>query len=219
MTTYQIVSIDGNIASGKTTFFEEWQTRLKGKLLNGKRVIFAPEPVNDWQTIKDENGITIVEKFYKNQIKFAFSFQMMAYISRLSILRKIIRDAGDEPIIIITERSLFTDKHIFAKMLYDQGKIEQVDYQIYLKWFQEFADDFPVNHCVYIRADPETCFQRTKKRSRVGENIPLEYLEECHRYHEDYIFSHTPIVIDGNQDVFKQPELVTEWIERISNSI
>ena len=34
--------------------------------------------------------------------------------------------------IFITERSLFTDKYIFAKMLYDQGKIEDVNYQIYL---------------------------------------------------------------------------------------
>ena len=37
-----------------------------------------------------------------------------------------------EEYIIITERSLYTDKHVFAKMLHDQGKIEDVCYQIYL---------------------------------------------------------------------------------------
>ena len=43
--------------------------------------------------------------------------------------------------IIICERSVFTDKEVFAKMLYDDGKIEEVNYQIYLKWFDEFIND------------------------------------------------------------------------------
>ena len=217
--SFTILSIDGNIASGKTTFFENWQKQLQGKLLKGKRVVFAPEPVHDWEKIKDSNGVTIVEKFYRDQTKFAFSFQMMAYISRLSILRSIIRDAGDEPIIIITERSLYTDKHIFAKMLFDQGKIEEVDYQIYLKWFDEFALDFPVHHGVYIQADPETCLRRVMKRSRAGENIPLDYLAMCHRYHEDYILNDKTIILDGNQDVFENPACTNEWIEKITNLI
>ena len=38
--------------------------------------------------------------------------------------------------IFITERSLLTDKYVFAKMLFDQHKIEDVNYQIYLKMFQ-----------------------------------------------------------------------------------
>ena len=37
--------------------------------------------------------------------------------------------------IIITERSLHTDRMVFAKMLYESGLIEDVNYQIYLKWF------------------------------------------------------------------------------------
>ncbi|GAH14460.1 unnamed protein product, partial [marine sediment metagenome] len=29
-------------------------------------------------------------------------------------------------------------------MLYDEGKIEEVNYQIYLKWFNEFIEDIPI---------------------------------------------------------------------------
>ena len=64
-----------------------------------------------------------IEKFYKDQQKYAFSFQMMAYISRLALLRRVIRENPNA--IIITERSVFTDKEVFAKMLYDEGKIEE----------------------------------------------------------------------------------------------
>jgi len=62
--------------------------------------------------------------------------------------------------IIITERSLLTDKHVFAKMLYDNGKIEYVNYQIYLKWFDTFSKDFPIEKVIYVKTSPEICHTR-----------------------------------------------------------
>ena len=58
----------------------------------------------------------------------------MAYISRLAILKKAVDE--NPGAIIVTERSLYTDRYVFAKMLYDSGNIEEVDYLIYMKWFQ-----------------------------------------------------------------------------------
>ena len=49
-------------------------------------------------------------KIQKNN---AFPFQMMAYISRLSLLKNAIRENPDS--IIICERCLQTDKYVFAK--------------------------------------------------------------------------------------------------------
>jgi hypothetical protein len=60
---------------------------------------------------------------------------MMAFISRLSILKKTMKE--NKNCIIITERSLFTDKFVFAQMLFDKGKIEDVNFKIYLEWFNE----------------------------------------------------------------------------------
>ena len=104
----------------------------------------------------------------------------MAYISRLDVIRKEIKKNPNA--IFISERSLFTDKLVFAKMLFDAGNIELVNYKIYLKWFDTFADDFPVSKVIYVNTDPEMCHQRIVKRSRTGENnIPLEYLQNCHK--------------------------------------
>ena len=107
-----IVSIEGNIGSGKTTLMEYLKTHFKSK-----SIVFLKEPVDEWETIKDHEGTTMLQKFYADQEKYSFSFQMMAYISRLSLLKDTIENNPDA--IIITERSLMTDRHVFAKMLYD----------------------------------------------------------------------------------------------------
>ena len=208
-----LISIEGNIGSGKSTFLEN----LRQKYSQNKHIVFAPEPVNEWQNIKDKEGVSVLERFYQDQNKYAFPFQMMAYISRLTVLRKMIRDRDpSQPLFIVTERSLYTDKHIFAKMLYDQHKIEEINYQIYLKWFDEFAGDIPVTHCVYLQADPEICLKRISRRARAGEDvIPLSYLEECHRYHEDYVTIYDErMILDANMDIHQSPDVLKGWIDR-----
>jgi deoxyadenosine/deoxycytidine kinase len=125
-----IISIDGNIGCGKSTFLKELKNEVKKLRL--KNIIFLQEPLDQWSQI-NVNGVTILEKFYENPDKYAFSFQMMAYISRLSLFKKAIKENPDT--IIVTERSLYTDKNIFAKMLYDDNKIDSYSYQIYNMWF------------------------------------------------------------------------------------
>jgi deoxyadenosine/deoxycytidine kinase len=125
---------------------------------------------------------------------------MMAYISRLSLLKRVIKE--NPTAILITERSVFTDKEVFAKMLYDEGKIEEVNYQIYLKWFDEFIEDIPITGLIYINTTPEKSKERVDIRARPGENIPLEYLKQCHDYHTGWInnFKKPVLVFDGNID-------------------
>ena len=221
--TYTIVSIEGNIGSGKSTLL----SNLRQHYENNSNVVFLKEPVDEWEKIKDENGETILKKFYADQEKYSFPFQMMAYVSRLKVLRDTLKtiktDIEDKNIIIITERSLYTDKMVFAKMLYDSKKIEHVNYQIYLNWFDTFSDEFPVNKVVYVKTSPEKCYQRIVKRSRTGEeNIPLEYLTSCSIYHDNMLDKDNQdcvcldqLVLDGNVDIYENKNQVNEWINEI----
>jgi len=187
--------------------------------------VFLKEPVDEWETIKDENGITILEKFYENPSKYGFSFQIMAYISRLNIMKKEIKKNPNA--IFISERSLFTDKLVFAKMLFDSGNIELINYKIYLKWFDTFADDFPVSKVIYVNTDPEICHHRIEKRSRTGEsNIPLDYLQNCHKYHNKMLDVNSlscvcqdQLLLNGNIDIYENREQLDEWIEQINTFI
>jgi deoxyadenosine/deoxycytidine kinase len=137
----------------------------------------------------------------------------MAYITRLSLIRKTIQSAPDN-CIILSERSIYTDREIFAKMLHDSKKIEDICYSIYLRWFEEFSES-RLDGILYVKTTPETCLERIEKRSRKGEEtIPLEYLEDCHRYHETWINnSQNVLVVDG------QPEQSIETILKIKEFI
>jgi len=238
----QIVSIEGNIGSGKSTLL----ANLKKYFNKNTNIVFLREPVDEWNKITDENGVTILEKFYADQYKYSFPFQMMAYISRLKLLRDTIKDIRTQhskflsyatnhnwelskptKYIIITERSLYTDKLVFAKMLYDTGKIEHVNYHIYLNWFETFAEEFPVHNIIYVNARPEICYGRIHKRAREGEeNIPLEYLESCHKYHEQMLstkfcdnITTTQLVLNGDIDIYENNEILKKWIKNIEEFI
>lgn len=183
----RIYSVEGNIGSGKSTFVDnlkDWYSNFAGLT----KVVFLKEPVETWTSIKDKNGENIIEKFYKDSNKYAFSFQMMAYISRLALLKETVENNPDS--IIITERSLYTDREVFAKMLYDDGKIDDINYNIYLKWFDNFYKDYPLSGIIYLNTDYSVCFERIKKRARSGEEkISEDYLACCSAYHNKWIFS------------------------------
>ncbi len=104
---YKIVSIEGNIGSGKTTLL----ANIRKTLGDNKNVVFLKEPVDTWDTIRDAQGQTMLQKFYADQEKYSFPFQMMAYITRLTLLRTAIRQNPNS--IIITERSLYVSRYVF----------------------------------------------------------------------------------------------------------
>ena len=223
-----IYSIDGNIGSGKSTFVRalkeyfscpencKWYDIESGVTVT-KKIYFLEEPVNIWETIKDRDGKTVLECFYSDQESYSFSFQMMAYISRLASLRRAVREGYD---IIFTERCVYTDRNVFAKMLYDDGKIREIDYQIYNMWFDEFISDFNQFNYIYIKTDYLVADSRVKKRARKGEEIPVEYLKKCQDYHDTWLDNKKlsqldNIVFDGNISLEQQPELHIKWCESV----
>ena len=227
-----LLSIEGNIGSGKSTLV----TKLKENYKNNKDICFLDEPVSEWEKIQDSQGKSMLEKYYGNQEKYAFAFQMMAYISRLAPLRKALKENYK---VIITERSVYTDKMVFAKMLYDDKKIEDVEYQIYNNWFNEFLNDIPIPHIVYVQTNPEIAKARVDKRARKGETIPLEYLTNCHNYHENWLTNNNYLDIsfwcchemnseyiekyllklDGNVDITINTKQPKQWIKQIDDFI
>lgn len=209
------ISIEGNIGSGKSTLVDALKIRFPD-------MIFVDEPVKDWELIHDENGVTMLQKFYEDKRAYAFPFQMMAFISRLKLLRQARREHPDA--IIITERSLYTDKMVFAKMLFEKGFMEDVNYKIYLTWFDEFAIDCPIDKIIYVKTDPEICFERINKRGRLGEDsIPFDYIKECNLYHEGMLTQslsnckpNEQLVLDGN---LNNVDAIETWVQQIRSYI
>ena len=183
-----LISIEGNIGAGKTTMIDGLSSYLKRacpQIFN--KILFLKEPVDIWESIKDENGQTILENFYKDSKRYAFTFQVMAYISRLTLLKNAIKENPQCEIIFI-ERSLCADKNIFMNMLHHDGIANIMEFQIYNKWYYEFIQDYRVDAVIYVDSDPDVCRERITRRSRSGEEgIPLAYLEKCRDYHSKWL--------------------------------
>ena len=221
-----IISFDGNIGSGKSSvmkYFEKYFEKYCNLKTYHYKVCFLQEPVSVWENIIDKNdGKNVIEKFYENNEKYGFAFQMMAYISRLSLLKEALNKNYD---IIFTERSVFTDRNVFAKMLYDSKKINDIEYQIYNKWFDEFSNTIKKNKTVYIRTTPHTSERRIKKRARTGEDIPLEYIQNCHYYHDIWLYSSgliesgNVLIIDGNEETNTSQFIQNNYFDKIMEKV
>ncbi len=230
-----IISFDGNIGSGKSTTCEEYEQYLRNEIHTSvgsekaqlfpnitsfeEEVCFLDEPVALWNEVCDEHGVNILTNLYKNIRANAFKFQMMAYISRLSLLRKAVKNPKIK--LIITERSVETDRNVFAKMLYDVGDISHDEFQIYTLWFDEFLTDVPLGGIVYIHASPDVCLERIHKRARSGETIQADYIKRCHQYHEDWIRGRNcPLLeLSANEDMNKTTTVMLERMKRITEFI
>ena len=192
----RIISLEGNIGAGKTTLLNALQEKYKDR----DDVLFLLEPVDVWKEVQ-QNGKNILELFYEKKATYGFAFQVLAFQSRL----QMIREACNQPDIhlIIMERSLDADYHIFAKMLYEQGYLQECEYEIYKRMAKYEREQYLLDGIVWLRETPETCMERIALRARKGEErISLEYLEKCDQYHQEWLGADLGFVFtwDGDYD-------------------
>ena len=184
-----VICIEGSIGVGKSTMISELKTRLKNSF-GDRPIVYQPEPVDMWMAVRGMDGTSILEKFYADQVRHAFSFQTLALITIAKQLREVI--LSNPGAIIITERSIYSSKSVFVRSLYDAGMITDTDIQIYEHIFQELEalhrEVIPAKYgMIYLNASPHECLQRVKQRNRKGEeSIELSYLTKCTQYHDDF---------------------------------
>lgn len=175
-----VISIEGNIGAGKSTLLN----KLKEMEPN---LNYVPEPVDKWLEITDSKGDNILKLFYSDTKRWAYTFQNFAFITRNNIMKDCIKNKTDSDI-FITERSIYTDKNIFAKMLYDDNKMTELEFTIYNYWFEQSATkETNVDAFIYLTTDVDLSDQRIKIRNREGENIDKSYLNRLDEYHKKWL--------------------------------
>ena len=174
-----LISLDGNIGAGKTTLLEKFR-KMKG-------VKVIDEPVDVWSYFRtgDKN---LLQHFYEDTPRWAYTFQNAAILTRILHIRKTIEENPGYTF-YITERSVLTDKHVFAAMLSKDGLLSAMEMQLYNLWFDSFARDIP-DAVLWLATDVDTCAERIKKRGRLGEeNISREYLQKLDDAHRAWLLS------------------------------
>ena len=178
-----LISIEGNIGTGKTTLINI----LKQKFGKRNNVIFVDEPLQQWLDLKDSDGENILGKFYADQKRWSYSFQMHAFITR----SKAILEQNTEDNVIIIERSVITDRNVFASLLNESGKISVMEWQLYIEWFDWLTQHFSkvtTDKFIYLKANPEISYQRMVNRTRDEEtNVPIDYLKQVAEKHDNWL--------------------------------
>lgn len=235
-----IIYVEGNIGSGKTTFINLLQDYLSKFDVLNKNAKLVLEPVDEWLKTEDSDGENILQKFYGDQEKWSFAFQMNSFISRVKKIQDEFHNGDDKPLyndvpkesqlitnynvmekLVFVERSIYTDYHCFAKLCYENGKMTKLEYDIYCKWNDWLSEQFNVkpDAYIYLRSDPTINDERIKERSRMGEDgIPLDYLKALHEKHDEWLNfekEHVPVyVVDSTQN-FKKKEVMDTIFEGI----
>lgn len=174
--------VEGNIGVGKSTLV---------KALEERGLDTLQEPVDSWSTTTNENGKNILEEFYTDPKRWAYTFQSIAFRTRIMGMDTISDDC-------IVERSVYTDRMVFAEAARDIGNIDDIEWNDYTNWF-----DFVMNKIgkrprgiIYLRGSPETCMEQIKKRGRKGEeNIDMDYLRLLHRKHDNWLIGEDNVLV------------------------
>ena len=95
--------IEGNIGVGKSTFL--------GIVARALAVQPVYEPHTKWQSIDGTENL--LDLFYKDTPRWAYTFQSYAFISRIREQQDHIRKNPYLPQVV--ERSVYSDRYCFAK--------------------------------------------------------------------------------------------------------
>jgi len=215
------VSIEGNIAAGKSTFLEI--------LAEEMNILAVLEPVSKWQEIKSSSsGLNLLDIFYKDPKRYSYLFQTFAFLSRMQsqlhpyeILEKdtnnkkmFLTNTKTEKAetVIVFERSVLSDRYCFAKNCFETGIMSEVEHKVYETFHTFLVEEFKMlrlNGIIYLRTNPETCVERLKKRNRSEEkDVDKDYLETLHKKHEEWLLEEKTmpvLILDCNDEFEKDP--------------
>tara|TARA_B100000780_G_scaffold121239_1_gene84920 strand:- start:6962 stop:7726 length:765 start_codon:yes stop_codon:yes gene_type:complete len=192
----KLIIIEGNIGTGKTTF-------LKMLEQCGCEVIY--EPVNIWQTTCNDDGKSLLETFYSDMTRWAYSMQSFVFKTRLHALTK-----PQVSRVRYVERSVYTDRMVFAKNCYHNKTMNLLEWNMYTSWFDWILKLYAKagyktvpDGYIYLKAFPEISFRRVSLRKREEEStIPLDYLIQLNTLHDEWLLKteENVLVIDCNND-------------------
>jgi len=211
-----IISLDGNIGAGKSTLIQEIRHSIP-------EIHIVDEPVDQWTYLIDEHERNMLELFYEDKKRWGYTFQTCALLTRqknMDSMLQHVKKTSNGPQIILTERSILTDKHIFADMLYRTGSLSLLEWKLYNSLFDMINQQQQVSAIIYISTSSPTSRSRIEKRGRPEEeNITMKYLQELDRQHQSWMATTTLPVLtlstEADTPVDTNIQKIREFIEML----
>ncbi|HTP12369.1 MAG TPA: deoxynucleoside kinase [Bacteroidota bacterium] len=162
------VTVAGNIGAGKSSL-----TKLLGERFRWKPYY---ESVDDNPYLSD---------FYADMHRWSFHLQIYFLANRFKCHKLIVESSES----VIQDRSIYEDAEIFARNLFDIGRMEKRDYDNYVSLFHVMMEYLkPPDLMIYLKASVDTLMKQIARRGRSFERgIERSYLETLNRLYTDWI--------------------------------
>jgi deoxyadenosine/deoxycytidine kinase len=178
-----IVSVEAAIGSGKSSLLKV----LEGTIGAGGGWVVVQELVDQWRCIGGQHNL--LEAYYTDQERHAFSFQVNCVLSRIKSLQEALNAAPESAEVVILERCWHSDRNTFGLMLHETGKISDLEWAVYEDYYQFATESAPaVDGHIYLVAGTETCMDRLRRRNRSEEaGVTADYQARLVQCHEDWL--------------------------------
>lgn len=171
-------AVAGNIGSGKST--------LTGLLADR----FAWRPYYE-----HVQGNPYLADFYEDMERWSFHLQVYFLSKRFQHHQEIL-EASES---VIQDRTIYEDAEIFARNLFETGRMDDRDYENYVELFDKMTGFLaPPDLLIYLRTSVPVLVERIKSRGREYEQaIPADYLEQLNAHYEDWIdrWQDSPVLV------------------------
>ena len=186
---WNVVAIDGNIGSGKSTLVRNLRAKLEQR---GRAVAELPSPglgggetspAFMCATERTHEWKRILPLYYKDTARWAFPFQMQCLLSHIRTMREAEATGAR---LLITERSPMATQHVFGSLLQKEGLITPEETELFEGYVEELA--WRPDHVLFLECPAEECERRILARSRDGEGgIPLAYLQSVDAAYSEFL--------------------------------
>ncbi|MCD5325598.1 MULTISPECIES: deoxynucleoside kinase [Pontibacillus] len=201
-----VITIAGTVGVGKSTM-----TNALARALNF-RTSFEKVDTNPY-----------LDKFYNDFERWSFHLQIYFLAERFKEQKKIFEYGGG----FIQDRSIYEDTGIFAKMHYEKGTMNEVDYNTYTNLFDAMVMTPYFPHpdlLIYLEGSFDDVVSRIKERGRpMEQQTPVEYWEEMFGRYENWIddFNACPVLRlnIADYDVVNDENSIEPILEKIGHFI
>ncbi len=178
------IAVAGNIGAGKSSL-----TKLLGERFQWKPYY---ESVDDNPYLSD---------FYADMHRWSFHLQIYFLANRFKCHKMIVESSES----VIQDRSIYEDAEIFARNLYDIGKMEKRDFENYVSLFHVMMEYLkPPDLMIYLKASVDTLVRQIARRGRSFEQgIQHSYLEQLNNLYSNWIDNYElgPLLVIPSDDL------------------
>ena len=151
-----IIFIEGNIATGKGKFIQDFSKFMSSENKNISKIYTFTSKINNI----DSCECNIFDLFACTPDKWTAEYFMYNITQKLMFIKN---HAYENNCVLLVERSFLTESTVFVKSLYDCGLISQITFKICIDLANEISDLILNNKnrvvCyIYLKTDPNDLF-------------------------------------------------------------